>query len=155
MKRNLSGVNLRILPKTEAKAALIEANKSSIELFIQDFIIDFTKGFIVDDVYEYYVRWISKYGSEEDKKNASKPEMGRKMIAFCDKKQKRIKGRGTKNVYFLMDEKKKYFDLDKYRDDEDIEDSANYEEEKTTNDSEYNEKYEDFKDEISRIKVRK
>ena len=155
MKRNLDGVNLRILPKTEAKAALIEANKSSIELFIQDFIIDFTKGFIVDDVYEYYVKWISKYGSDEDKKNASKPEMGRKIIAFCDKKQKRIKGRGTKNVYFLMDEKKKYFDLDKYRDDEDIEDSTNYEEETTTNSSEYNEKYEDFKNEVFRIKVKK
>lgn len=155
MKRNLDGVNLRTLPKTEAKAALIEANKSSIELFIQDFIIDFTKGFIVDDVYEYYVKWISKYGSNEDKKNASKPEMGRKIIAFCDKKQKRIKGRGTKNVYFLMDEKKKYFDLDKYRDNEDIEDSADYEEETTTNNSEYNEKYEDFKNEVFRIKVKK
>ena len=166
MKRNLEGVNLRTLPNTEAKQELMEANKSVIEYFIQDFIVDFTKGFAVEDTYEYYVKWISKYGSNEDKKKASKPEMGKKLTPFCVKNAKRIKGRGTKNVYYLKKEKMKYFDLAKYESVDDIENDTASEDNNSGEEGEqtacekeeviaceYTEKYEDFKNEIFRIKA--
>lgn len=113
MKRNLDGVNLRILPNTEAKQALIETNQSIYESFIQDFIPDFIEGWCTDEVYEYYKKWFIKNGGKEVKM-VSRQTLGAKLAPFVNKPQKRIKG-VQKYIYILKNEKKKYFDIDKYK----------------------------------------
>lgn len=140
MKRDLTGVKLRTLPNTEAKRELIEADKSVYELFIQDFIPDFLAGWCTETVYEYYKRWYVKYGGKEEKM-VGKQTLGNKLAPFVDKPQKRIKG-VKKYLYILKEDKKKYFDLDKY-------DTKKCEEEDGEECDEY-ETYKDFKNKISR-----
>ena len=115
MKRNLDGVNLRILPNTSVKQALVDANKSTYELFIQDFIIDFKKGFIIEEAYTYYNKWAFINEFIKKDKKVEKTVFCKNVLPFIDKKQIRSKEYGTRKwAYKLKEEKEKYFDLDKY-----------------------------------------
>ena len=138
MKRNLDDVNIRTLPNTEAKQALMEANRSIYESFIQDFIPDFIEGWCTDEVYEYYKKWFVKNGGNEEKM-VSKPTLGRKLTPFVNKPQKRINGL-QKYIYTLKEEKKGCFVLDKYV----------VKEEEVDEKKEEIETYEDFKNKIFR-----
>ena len=118
MKRNLGGVNLRILPKTEAKDALIEANKSRCELFIQDFINDFIEGFSTDKAYTYFNKWAFNNGFITKDKKVPSNTFGKELQPYVEIKQRRDKdkdkGKSRKRYYILKDMKKGYFDLNKY-----------------------------------------
>ena len=138
MKRNLDGVNIRTLPNTEAKQALIEANQSIYEVFIQDFIPDFIDGWCTDEAYEYYKKWFVKNGGNEAKM-VSKPTLGRNLTPFVNKTQKRINGL-QKYIYTLKEEKKRGFVLDKYV----------VKKEEVDETKEEIETYEDFKNKIFR-----
>ena len=123
MKRNLDGVNLRILPKTEAKDELIEANKSRCELFIQDFINDFKVGFQTDKAYTYFNKWAFNNGFITKDKKVQSNVFGKELKPYVDNQQKRIEEEdgsvSRKRVYILKDSKKGYFDLNKYENEDD------------------------------------
>lgn len=138
MKRNLDDVDIGELPNTEAKQALIEANQSIYEVFIQDFIPDFINGWCTDEVYEYYKKWFVKNGGNEAKM-VSKPTLGRNLTPFVNKTQKRINGL-QKYIYTLKEEKKRGFVLDKYV----------VKKEEVDETKEEIETYEDFKNKIFR-----
>lgn len=116
MKRNLDGVNIRTLPNTEAKQALMEANKSSYELFIQDFIIDFKKGFKTEKAYSYYKMWACNNGFASRKKCVAVSVFGKNISNFVVGKQVREKD-GRVRRYYLKDTKEKYFE-DVYENDD-------------------------------------
>lgn len=107
MKRNLDGVNLRILPNTSVKQESTEDSQFIYELFIQDFIPDFIGGWCTDDVYEYYKKWFVKNRGKE-KKIDSKQTLGKNLAPFVNKPQKRIKG-VKKYIYKLKEEKREIF----------------------------------------------
>lgn len=153
MKRNLDDVDIGQLPNTEAKQILVDANKSTYELFIQDFIIDFKKGFIIEDAYTYYNKWAFINGFITKDKKVEKTAFCKNVLPFMDKKQIRSKEDGTRKwAYKLKGEKEKYFVLDKYEHDEDEE---HVEEGQEHNEKEAcNEAYEDFKAEVYRKCVR-
>lgn len=151
MKRDLSNVDVGDAPNTVAKQILVDANRSTYELFIQDFIIDFKKGFVIDDAYTYYNKWAFLNGFITKDKKVEKSTFCKNILPFMDKKQKRFKEDDTRKwVYKLKPEKEKYFALDKY-DRKGEDDHKEEEQEEETNDTEeYNDVYEDFKSGIYR-----
>ena len=116
MKRNLDGVNIRNLPNTEEKQVLMEANKSSYELFIQDFIRDFKKGFKTEKAYSYYKMWACNNGFASRKKCVAVSVFGKNIGNFVIGKQVREKG-GRVRRYYLKETKEKYFE-DLYENDD-------------------------------------
>ena len=109
MKRNLEGFNIRTIPNTEIREALMEASKSSYELFIQAFIKDFKKGFATDKAYSYYKMWAYNNGFAPKKKFVAVPIFGKNIAKFVESKQKREDG-GRKRRYYLKETKEKYFE---------------------------------------------
>lgn len=109
MKRNLEGVNIRTIPNTEIRQALMEASKSSYELFIQDFIKDFKKGFKTDKAYSYYKMWACNNGFATKKKCVAVNVFGKNIAKFVEAKQAREDG-GRKRRYYLKETKEKYFE---------------------------------------------
>lgn len=109
MKRNLDGVDLMKFPETEIKQALMEADKSSYELFIQDFIKDFKKGFKTEKAYTYYKMWACNNGFASKKKCIAVSVFGKNIANFVVGKQVREEGVRVRR-YYLKESKEKYFD---------------------------------------------
>ena len=106
MKRDITKFNPRKLPETEAKKELIEASKSSYELFIQDNIQAFVLGWVPQEAFEAFKTWSdsNRFASCSSKTFYSN------MLTYCEKKRKCVDGQRV-GLYVLKESKKQYFDL--------------------------------------------
>jgi len=106
MKRDITKFNPRKLPETEAKKELIEASKSSYELFIQDNIQAFVLGWVPQEAFEAFKTWsdTNRFASCSSKTFYSN------ILTYCEKKRKCIDGQRI-GLYVLKESKKQYFDL--------------------------------------------
>ena len=89
MKRDLSKFNLRKLPITEEKEELLEVNKSSYELFVEEHEEEFKLGWICKGCYLEYVRFAKENGFCVCASNT----FGAKLRDFVERKKKKIDGK--------------------------------------------------------------
>ncbi len=116
MKRDVKGVDFTKIPNTEIRQVLMESSRSSYELFIQDFIKDFKKGFKTEKAYSYYKMWACNNGFSSKKKCVASNVFGKNIAKFVTGKQVREEG-GRVRRYYLKDTKEKYFE-DVYENDD-------------------------------------
>ena len=89
MKRDLSKFNLRKLPITEEKEELLEVNKSSYELFVEEHEEEFKLGWICKDCYLEYVQFAKQNGFCVCAYNT----FGAKLRDFVEHRKKKINGK--------------------------------------------------------------
>lgn len=106
MKRDLSSFNPRVIPRTEARDDIINANKSSYELFIQDRINEFVNGYDCTESFGDYQNWSKLNGFM----SCNVKTYGVNVKKYCERRRIRIDG-NLVWVYKLKEEKKKYFEI--------------------------------------------
>lgn len=89
MKRDLSQFNLRKLPMTREKEELLEINKSSYELFVEEREEELKLGWICKDCYNDYVR----FAIQNNFCICASNTFGAKKRDFVERKKKRIDGK--------------------------------------------------------------
>lgn len=105
MKRDVSKFEPENIPMTEAKKDLMEASKSSYELFIQDHIVDFVHGFVCSESFNIYQSWAKAMGFM----SCNVKTYGSNINIFCDRK--RSSGERRPWIYILKESAKKFFDM--------------------------------------------
>ena len=88
MKRDLTHFNLRKLPHTEEKEELIELNKSSYQLFIEEYDEQFINGWVCKDCYLWYARYAKDNGYCVCANNT----FGKKLRDYVERKRVKIDG---------------------------------------------------------------
>ena len=89
MKRDISKFNIRKLPQTAEKEELIEMNKSSYELFYEEYKELFKDGWICKNCYNHYARFAKENGFCVCASNT----FGAKLRDFVERKKKKIDGK--------------------------------------------------------------
>ena len=106
MKRDISKFNPRIIPSSEAKEDIINASKSSYELFIQDRINEFVNGYDCTESFGDYQNWAKLNGFM----SCNVKTYGLNVKKFCERT--RISTElGRIWVYQLKESMKKYFEI--------------------------------------------
>ena len=123
MKRDVKGVDFSKIPKTEIRQVLMDASKSSYELFIQDFIKDFKKGFKTDKAYSYYKMWASINGYTTKERKIPSNMFGKHLGKYVEVKRQREEG-GRVRRYYLKESKEHHFE-DVYENDEEYKEFKN------------------------------
>ena len=106
MRRDISAFNPRIIPRSEAKDDIINANKSSYELFIQDRIDEFVNGYDCTESFGAYQLWAKLNGFM----SCNVKTYGVNIKKYCEVKQVRIDGERVR-VYKLKESMKKNFEI--------------------------------------------
>ena len=106
IKRDISAFNPRIIPRSEAKDDIINANKSSYELFIQDRIDEFVNGYDCTESFGAYQLWAKLNGFM----SCNVKTYGLNVKKFCERKQMRIDGQRVR-VYKLKESMKNNFEI--------------------------------------------
>ena len=115
MRRDISKFNPRIMPDSEAKDDIINASKSSYELFIQDKIHRFIEGFDCSVSFGEYKIWAKDNGFM----SCNVKTYGLNIKQFCDRKRISTE-QGRIWVYQLKESMKNNFEIVN-DDDEDVE----------------------------------
>ena len=106
--RDLSNVNLRKIPMTEAKKMIIEANRSSYEIFIKENYERFVEGYNKDEVQQDYRYFCPANGFKLCNSNT----LRMKLLEYCD--ERRLGARNDRHNKYVL--KKKYYD--KFKDED-------------------------------------
>ena len=88
MKRDISKFNLRKIPMTAEREELIEASKSSYQLFYEEYSDAFVDGWVCSNCYQAYVR----FAKENNFCVCASNTFGAKMRDFVERKRKKIDG---------------------------------------------------------------
>lgn len=105
MNLDISDFNKRKIPMTEAKQDIIDASKSSYELFVQARIQSFITQYPCAEAYEEYVSYCKNNGLIA----AANKTFGAEVKQFCDRKQRTVNGRSGVWCYIMRDSAKKSF----------------------------------------------
>lgn len=88
MKRDISKFNLRKIPMTQEREDLIEASKSSYQLFYEEYSESFVDGWVCSNCYQAYVR----FAKENNFCVCASNTFGAKMREFVERKRPTIDG---------------------------------------------------------------
>ena len=106
MRRDISKFSPRRIPRSEAKDNIINACKTSYELFIQDRIDDFVNGYDCSESFGDYQGWAKLNGFM----SCNVKTYGLNVKKFCEVKQVRIDGQRVR-VYKLKESMKNNFEI--------------------------------------------
>ena len=99
MKRDISGFNPRIIPMTQAKNDVLEANKSPVEQYIESTVDRFNEqGENCEDYYQAYRQYASSHGFCVMSSNT----FGKEGKRFLNRKRVKIQGK-LEYRYFLIE----------------------------------------------------
>ncbi len=106
MRRDISKFSPRRIPRSEAKDNIINACKTSYELFIQDRINEFINGYDCTESFGDYQGWAKLNGFM----NCNVKTYGLNIKKFCERRQIRVNG-GKPYVYILKESMKNNFEI--------------------------------------------